>query len=103
MSIIGILEGKFIGTQQCKNPEYFTASFNFPVEVYGNVLQIEDMDRPAITKILCNNKSQSHLHKLESGKHYKLRCSLGVSKPNTSSNGKTYPASLQIGILNVSA
>ena len=96
MSIVANLEGVFSGIQQCKNSDYFQAVFNFPEEVYGKIFDIADMPNPKRTKILCESNRQQDLLSLQTGKRYKLLCSLKVRPGN---NG--YPASLGINILNV--
>ena len=99
MSIIATLEGKFTGFKECSTSDYFQAVFNFPEELYGNVFKVEDMKNPKRTNILCASATQPELRKLEVGKKYKLLCSLGVRQPNEK-NGRQYPASLGLNIIN---
>lgn len=99
MPIVAHLEGSFVGIEPCNNSDYFQAIFNFPEEVYGKIFKVEEMPRPKQTRILCDSDKDKNLLNLERGKKYRLLCSLGVRQPNER-NGKRYPASLGLNILN---
>ena len=64
MSVVGMFEGVFVESRVCKNQDYFQAVFNFPEEVFGSVITIDQMDRPRRTNILCETKRQGELLKL---------------------------------------
>ena len=100
MSVVGMFEGVFVESRVCRNQDYFQAVFNFPEEVFGNVISIEQMDRPRRTNILCETKRQGELLKLNPGQKYKLLCSVAVNQSNER-NGKVYPASVNLNIIKV--